>query len=131
MEEHQPITESQNTGVAPEAEQETRVFAPRIPLSMRQDIEAVQGLTGQNVNEVGVEALALWLKTKLEDPALGAQALAEMDAEQQRLDQRRASLANILGNRAANGAVPQQPDAASSRAAGKGRKATASGAEAS
>ena len=77
--------------------------------TMRQDIEAIQSLTGQSVNEVGIEALTLWMETRLADEALGAQALAEIDAEQQRLDQRRAGLANILGHNA-TGAIESSPE---------------------
>lgn len=86
---------------AAEAEEATKVFAPRIPVSMREQVEAIQNLTGQNVNEVGVEALGMWITAKLADETLGAQAMAELEAEQRRLDERRASLAGVLGQRAA------------------------------
>jgi len=110
--------------------QATTVFAPRIPVTMRQDVEAIQGLTGQSVNEVGIEALTLWMEARLADEALGVQALAEIDAEQQRLDQRRAGLANILGRNAATGIESSPEEKAPAIPVGKrGKAATAGGSD--
>ena len=125
--EGEPVATDQQAATS-EAEQKMTVFAPRIPVTMRQDIEAIQGLTGQNVNEVGIEALTLWMEAKLVDETLGAQALTEIEAEQERLNQRRAGLANILGNRATTGSTPKQDKAGPSRSASK-RDKTASGAD--
>ncbi|WP_143765523.1 hypothetical protein [Catenulispora acidiphila] len=124
----QPAAEQQAAG---EEAQKTTVFAPRIPVPMRQDVEAIQGLTGQSVNEVGVEALTLWMEAKLADETLGAQALAEIEAEQQRLDQRRASIASLVGQRAVTETAPKPDGPDPNRPVGKQRKATSSGETAS
>lgn len=124
METQQSGAEPQVLVTATEAEEPTKVFAPRIPISMREQVEAIQSLTGQNVNEVGVEALGMWITAKLADETLGAQAMAEIEAEQRRLDDRRASLAGVLGQRVAATSTAEPEAGSSPKSAGK-RKAAA------
>ncbi|MEY9861546.1 hypothetical protein ABH935_007187 [Catenulispora sp. GAS73] len=110
MEAQQSSTEPQAPAAIAEAEEATKVFAPRIPVSMREQVEAIQNLTGQNVNEVGVEAIGMWITAKLADETLGAQAMAEIEAEQRRLDERRVSLAGVLGQRASATSVTAETE---------------------
>ena len=90
-------------GAAPEPEKEPNkpvVFAVRIDPVQREQIEGLRGITGQSVNDVGVEALDDWIAKTLADEAVSQKAMAELDAEEQRLQQRRAAIAGILGNTA-------------------------------
>lgn len=125
MEVEQPPAVEQQVippGAAAEEERKLIVFAPRIPLTLRQQIEGLQGITEQNVNEVGVEALTDWVAKKLADEDVREKAMAEIDAEERRLQERRASIAGILGQ-GATGSVSQS-DTATTPAAGKRGKAS-------
>ena len=104
--------------VAPGAEEERApvVFAPRIDTALRQQVEGLRGVTGQTVNEVGVEALTGWVAMKLADPTIREKAMAEIDAEQRRLNERRASIEGVLGLSAT---VESKREVDSTRPAGK------------
>ncbi|MFJ8252968.1 hypothetical protein [Streptomyces sp. NPDC094466] len=86
--------------VTPEGERKPVVFAVRIDPVLREQIEGLRGITEQSVNEVGVEALEGWVAQTLEDETIREKAMAELDAEEQRLQQRRAAISGILGNAA-------------------------------
>lgn len=106
------------------------VFAPRIDTALRQQVEGLRGITGQTVNDVGVEALTDWVAKKLADETIRDKAMAELDAEQRRLDAQRARIASVLGG-GATGQAASLPDATGPTGpSGRQRKA-ASGADAS
>jgi hypothetical protein len=83
-----------------EAEQKMVVFAPRIDPALREQIEGIRGITGQTINQVGQEALQGWVEGKLADDGIRERAMADIDAEQQRLQERRASIERVLGGTA-------------------------------
>lgn len=97
MNEQQPDAQPQAPAI--EAQRDPVVFAPRITPELREQIEGVRRLTGQTINELGTEALTDWVAKKLGDEDLRTKALAEIDAQEQRLQERRASIASILGQR--------------------------------
>lgn len=98
MNEQQPDAQPQAPAV--EAQRDPVVFAPRITPELREQIEGVRKLTGQTINELGTEALTDWVAKKLGDEDLRNKALAEIDAEEQRLQERRNSITSILGGAA-------------------------------
>ena len=113
--------ELQGAAPGPEKEPKPVVFAVRIDPVLREQIEGLRGITGQSVNDVGVEALDDWVAKTLADEAVSQKAMAELDAEEQRLQQRRAAIAGILGNSATGGATAEEttPDTPS---AGRGSR---------
>ena len=92
---------------APEEERKPVVFAVRIDPVLREQIEGLRGITEQSVNDVGVEALNDWVTKTLTDEAISQKAMAELDAEEQRLQERRAAIAGILG-KSASGATSEE-----------------------
>ena len=117
--EQPPVVEQQVIPPGAAEQGKPIVFAPRIPMTLRQQIEGLQGITEQNVNEVGVEALTDWVAKKLADDAIREKAMAEIDAEERRLKERRASIEGILGA----GATAQAASGAElGRAPSKSRK---------
>lgn len=122
MGEQQPIIEPQ--GQSGEEERKLVVFAVRVDPVFRDQVEGLRGITGQSVNEVGVEALNDWVAKTLADDAVREKAMAEIDAEARKLEERRASIAGILGQSAALKSQAGEPDRSSKRAK------TASGADA-
>jgi hypothetical protein len=80
-----------------EAEQKPVVFATRIDPALREQIEGLRGITGQTVNEVGQEALQGWVAMKLADEEVRAQAMASIDEEERRLQERRSAIEKVLG----------------------------------
>ncbi|MFC8362015.1 hypothetical protein ACFUIY_19370 [Streptomyces griseorubiginosus] len=112
-------------GQAPEPEEERKpvVFAVRIDPVQREQIEGLRGITGQSVNEVGVEALDDWIAKTLADEAVSQKAMAELDAEEQRLQQRRAAIAGILGQTATATETPGEaaPTRSSSQGGRRGK----------
>lgn len=98
MNEQTPEVPAQAAG--PEEERKPVVFAVRIDPVLREQIEGLRGITEQSVNEVGVEALEGWVAQTLADEAISQKAMAELDAEEQRLQERRAAIAGILGQTA-------------------------------
>lgn len=106
----------------PPAEAEKMVvFAPRIDPALREQIEGIRGITGQTINQVGQEALQGWVEAKLADEGIREQAMADIDAEQQRLQERRASIERVLGGTAGGGSEEGQ---ASGGAGRSGRRST-------
>jgi hypothetical protein len=101
--------------LAPEGERKPVVFAVRIDPVLREQIEGLRGITEQSVNDVGVEALNDWVTKTLADEAISQKAMAELDAEEQRLQERRAAIAGILGKAATEDETPTQGDTATSR----------------
>lgn len=99
MSEQQPEVQGQ----APVQEEDRKpvVFAVRIDPVLREQIEGLRGITDQSVNDVGVEALTDWVAKTLEDESVQEKAMAELDAEEKRLQERRAAIASILGTKAA------------------------------
>jgi hypothetical protein len=80
-----------------EAEQKPVVFATRIDPALREQIEGLRGITGQTVNEVGQEALQGWVDAKLADEGVRAQAMAGIEDEERRLQERRSAIEKVLG----------------------------------
>lgn len=115
MTEQTPEVPAQAAG--PEEERKPVVFAVRIDPVLREQIEGLRGITEQSVNEVGVEALEGWVAQTLADEAISQKAMAELDAEEQRLQERRAAIAGILGQTAI-GAEPAS-DVAPERSTGQ------------
>lgn len=99
MSEQEPGAAPQVAGI--EAERKTTVFAVRVDPVLREQIEGLRGITGQSVNEVGIEALTDWVTKTLADGAIRERAMADIDAEARRLEERRAAISGILGQSAA------------------------------
>lgn len=89
----------------PEEERKPVVFAVRIDPVLREQIEGLRGITEQSVNDVGVEALNDWVTKTLGDESIGKKAMAELDAEERRLQERRSAIAGILGQAIATSEV--------------------------
>ncbi|MBK6015139.1 hypothetical protein [Streptomyces sp. MBT53] len=111
---------------APEGERKPVVFAVRIDPVLREQIEGLRGITEQSVNDVGVEALEGWVARTLEDESIRQKAMAELDAEERRLQERRSAIAGILGNTATEGAASEraEPDTPSAGRGGRRPKST-------
>lgn len=95
------------------AEIEVKVFAVRIDPTLRSQIEGLRGITGQSVNDVGVEALSDWVAKTLADEDIQRRAMADLDAEEQQIRERRAAITSILGQ----AATSEKGDGRSSRRA--------------
>lgn len=102
MSEQQPDTAPQIQS----GEEERKVFAVRLDPGLREQIEGLRNITGHSVNEVGVEALTDWVTKVLSDEAVQQKAMTELDAEEQRLQARRAAIAGILGQQATAAGAP-------------------------
>lgn len=98
MSEQQPDVQPQVSQA--EEERKVVVFAVRIDPVLREQIEGLRGITGHSVNDVGVEALNDWVAKTLTDETVQQKAMAELDAEEKRLQERRAAIAGILGQQA-------------------------------
>lgn len=109
----------------PPAEEERKVvvFAVRIDPVLREQIEGLRGITDQSVNEVGVEALADWVTKTLSDEEVQQKAMADLDAEEKRLQERRSAIAGILGKQAAaqTGAAEGSPEKGETRSTRRGK----------
>jgi hypothetical protein len=124
MSEQPPETQQQ---VSPaEEERKVVVFAVRIDPVLREQIEGLRGITGHSVNDVGVEALNDWVAKTLTDEAVQQKAMAELDAEEQRLQQRRAAIAGILGQQATGAETPSEaaPEAPTTSRGGRRQRTT-------
>ncbi|WP_158697854.1 hypothetical protein [Streptomyces prunicolor] len=108
MEEQAPDMQAQELAV--EEERKPVVFAVRIDPVLREQIEGLRSITEQSVNDVGVVALKGWVAKTLEDETVQEKAMAELDAEERRLQERRASIAGILGQTAAAGGTEDPPE---------------------
>jgi hypothetical protein len=95
MNEQQPDTQPPG-----EANRDPVVFAPRITPELRKQIEGIRKLTAQTINDLGTETLTDWGAKKLGNEDLRNAALAEIDAEEQRLRERRNTITNIFGRTA-------------------------------
>ncbi|WP_405819580.1 hypothetical protein OG241_30070 [Streptomyces sp. NBC_01390] len=104
MSEQQPDAQPQVSAAA-EEERKVAAFAVRIDPVLREQIEGLPGVTGHSVNDVGVEALNGWVAKTLTDEAVQQKAMAELDAEEKRLQERRAAIAGVLGTKASEGAT--------------------------
>lgn len=115
MNEQAPDMHAQELAV--EEERKPVVFAVRIDPVLREQIEGLRGITDQSVNDVGVEALNDWVTKTLGDEAVQQKAMAELDAEEKRLQERRAAIAGILGQKATTAEEPgnSAPDRSSRR----------------
>lgn len=102
MSEQQPDIQPQT----PTSEEERKpvVFAVRIDPVLREQLEGLRGITGHSVNDLGVEALNDWVTKTLADEDVRKKAMAEIDAEEQRLKARRDAIAGILGPTASEAA---------------------------
>ncbi|MGW0821967.1 hypothetical protein [Streptomyces sp. NPDC002845] len=80
-----------------EEERKPVVFAVRIDPALREQVEGLRGITDQSVNEVGVEALTTWVDKKLADEEVREKAMAGIEEEERRLQERRAAIQGILG----------------------------------
>jgi hypothetical protein len=80
-----------------EAERRSVVFAPRIDTALREQVEGIREITGQTINQVGEEALRHWIDMKLGDDEVRAQAMAGIEEEERRLNERKAAIAKVLG----------------------------------
>ena len=112
MSEQQPSMQPQVP--AGEAERKLVVFAPRIDPGLREQIEGLRGITGQTVNEVGQEALQSWVDSKLADEDVRDKAMAGIDEEERRLQERRSAIEKVLGATASTSSN-KEPRAGSSR----------------
>lgn len=83
-----------------ETERKLVVFAPRIGSILREQVEGLRQITGQTINEVGEEALQGWVSSKLADEELRAQAMAGIEDEERKLQERREAIAKVLGSTA-------------------------------
>ncbi|MEU8717571.1 hypothetical protein [Streptomyces sp. NPDC048663] len=119
MSEQQPDVQPQVSAAA-EEERKVVVFAVRIDPVLREQIEGLRGITGHSVNDVGVEALNDWVAKTLTDEAVQQKAMAELDAEEKRLQERRAAIAGILGQNATPAVVSS--DESETHAASSGRR---------
>src|SRR2546423_933154 len=95
MSELEPGVEQQIT--PEEGESKPVVFAVRLDPAFREQIEGLRGITGQSVNEVGTEALQDWVTKTLSDEEVRKKAMAQIDAEAERLQVRRDTISKILG----------------------------------
>ncbi|WP_159025150.1 hypothetical protein [Streptomyces sp. MUSC 125] len=124
MSEQQPDAQPQ----VPAAEEERKVvvFAVRIDTTLREQIEGLRGITGHSVNDVGVEALNDWVAKTLTDETVQQKAMAELDAEEKRLQERRAAIAGILGQQATGAETPSEaaPEAGTTSRGGRRPKTT-------
>jgi hypothetical protein len=98
MSEQQP--EMQQQVPLSEEERKPVVFAVRIDPSLREQLEALRGITGHSVNDLGLEALNDWVAKTLADETVSQKAMEEIDAEERRLQERRNAIAGILGKKA-------------------------------
>lgn len=121
MSELEPGAEQQQV-FAEEGELKPVVFAVRLDPAFREQIEGLRGITGQGVNDVGVEALQDWVTKTLSDPTVREKAMAQIEAEEERLRARRAAITGILGGSATGDASPK-PGAQSGASTGKRREA--------
>lgn len=120
----QPQAGEQQVAIG-EDESRPVVFAVRVDPAFREQIEGLRGITGQGVNEVGVEALEDWVAKTLSDPTVREKAMAQIDAEEEKLRARRAAITGILGESATGDAAPK-PATRSDGSASKRGKATPS-----
>ncbi|MEY9838613.1 hypothetical protein [Streptacidiphilus sp. EB103A] len=97
MNEQQPEMQPQVS--LSEEERKPVVFAVRVDPSLREQLEALRGITGQSVNDLGVEALNDWVTKTLADETISKKAMEEIDAEERRLQDRRNTIAGILGKK--------------------------------
>ncbi|MEU9407546.1 hypothetical protein AB0E08_17955 [Streptomyces sp. NPDC048281] len=118
MEEQAPDMQAQELAI--EEERKPVVFAVRIDPVQREQIEGLRGITGQSVNDVGVEALNDWIAKTLEDETVQQKAMAELDAEERRLQERRSAIAGILGQTAT--AASASDEAAPPRGGGQNNR---------
>ncbi|MFE3858192.1 hypothetical protein ACFXPN_44545 [Streptomyces griseorubiginosus] len=108
--------EMQGQELTPEDARKPVVFAVRIDPVQREQIEGLRGITGQSVNDVGVEALDDWIAKTLADETVRNKAMAELDDEEKRLQERRNAIAGILGQAVtAAEATPEQTGTQSRR----------------
>ncbi|GAA4775835.1 hypothetical protein GCM10023329_25590 [Streptomyces sanyensis] len=119
MSEQKPDAQPQVPAAA-EEERKVVVFAVRIDPVLREQIEGLRVITGHSVNDVGVEALNDWVAKTLEDETVQQKAMAELGAEEKRLQERRAAIAGILGAKAteeatSDGGTSKQGDTPTSR----------------
>ncbi|MER6626772.1 hypothetical protein ABT301_00740 [Streptomyces sp. NPDC000987] len=123
MNEQQPEAQPQ----VPPAEEERKpvVFAVRIDPALREQIEGLRGITDQSVNDVGVEALNDWVTKTLADETIRAKAMAEIDAEEKRLQERRAVIAGILGSTASEATTSGEAITEATATSRGGRRAKA------
>jgi len=85
------------------------VFAPRIDPALREQVEGIRGITGQTINQVGQEALRGWVESKLADDEIRNKAMADLDEEERRIQQRRESITRVLGGTASVTGGDEQP----------------------
>ncbi|MDV7219168.1 hypothetical protein [Streptomyces prunicolor] len=107
-----------------EEERKPVVFAVRIDPVLREQIEGLRGITEQSVNDVGVEALNDWVTKTLADEAIRNKAMAEIDAEERRLQERRSAIAGILGDTATAVEAPNVTTGEPSSRRGRARPAS-------
>lgn len=124
MNEQQPDMQPQ----VPPPEEDRRppvVFAVRVDPSLREQLEALRGITGQSVNDLGVEALTDWVTKTLADETVSKKAMAEIDAEERRLKERRNTIAGILGKKVGEAAASDEasPEAEPVKRSGRQPKA--------
>lgn len=111
--------DAQEPVLAPEDERKPVVFAVRIDPVLREQIEGLRGITGHSVNDVGVEALNDWVAKTLTDEDVQQKAMAELDAEEKRLQERRAAVEKVLGATATTSS--QTADIGSGRGGRRGK----------
>lgn len=108
-----------------EDEKKLVVFAPRIDPSLREQIEGIRQITGQTINDLGQEALRDWVDKKLDDEEVRNKAMAGIQDEERRLQERRAAIEKVLGTAAAapSSETPADTGSGSGRGGRRGKGA--------
>lgn len=100
-----------------EEERKPVVFAVRIDPALREQVEGLRGITEQSVNEVGVAALTAWVENTLADEDVREKAMAGIEEEERRLQERRAAIQGILGATAST--AEEKPEGGSAGRGGR------------
>ncbi|MEU3198816.1 hypothetical protein [Streptomyces sp. NPDC006996] len=102
-------------------EAEKKVFAPRISQELRAQVEALRGITGHTINQLGEEALRDWTEKILGDPEVRSKAMAGIEEQQRQLQEQRAAIEKVLGTSAATAPSEMPADTGSGRSGRRGK----------
>ena len=117
----QPPGAEQPPATLREEDRKPIVFAVRVDPLLREQVEGLRGITGQSVNEVGVEALNNWVTKTLADETVREKAMAGIEAEERKLQERRAAITGILGKQSTSAATAKPEGTGQGRSSGKQR----------
>ncbi|MFV2194760.1 hypothetical protein [Nocardiopsis sp. LOL_012] len=79
-------------------EEKKATVAIRVSPSFKQQLDSVVALTGMTLNNAGVEALEDWVAKILSDASVREKAMANLEAEERALRERKEALAAMLGD---------------------------------